>query len=231
MKGCRASADGAVARKSAGIARQGHPTERQGDMKEQTDRKAADVVRPFFDAHAADWDDVSEADPRKIAAIVTLAGITAGCRVADIACGTGVLTAELLSRDPSCILGVDFSREMIAAARRKYADARVRWLVSDIFDVDINGLDAAVLYNAYPHFPEKRPLVEHVHAMLREGGRFSVAHGASREEINRCHGGSAMPVSWPLRSAKEEAKEFQGLFAVDILVDSPDLYVVSGIRI
>lgn len=188
-------------------------------------------MQQFFNGCAGTWDDLCRYDPHKIAAIVTLAGIVPGSRVADIACGTGVLIPEMLSRNPAEILGIDLSDSMIAKARGKFADPRLRFLAADIFDVRDTGFDTAMIFSAYPHFQNKQKLAKQVYSMLKTGGRIMIAHCEGRNAVNHCHIGKTVSrISWPLRSAKEEADEFSGYFAMDILADTPDIYLLSGIK-
>ena len=58
-------------------------------------------------------------------AAVALADIGPSDHVLDVACGTGDLTLALARRMPASILGVDFSSEMLAVARRKGAFAKL----------------------------------------------------------------------------------------------------------
>jgi ubiquinone/menaquinone biosynthesis C-methylase UbiE len=185
----------------------------------------------FFDALAADWDLNQKDNQEKIAAIATVAGIIPGMKIADIACGTGVLLPELLARNPFKILGIDISSKMIEAARKKFNDPRIELLVSDLFNIKETDFDAAIIYNAYPHFPDKRRLVRHVFDMLRDGGRVMVAHGDGREKINHHHmKGTARGLSQPLKPVELEAGEFSEFFNLDVLVDTPDIYMLSGIK-
>ncbi len=196
----------------------------------EADNKTEEI-RTFFDRCADMWDGRCRHDPEKIAAIVTLAGVRPGGRVADIACGTGVLFPEILSRDPELLLGVDLSGKMIEKARSKFTDPRLRLAAADFFDVDEGGFDAVLLYSAYPHFPDKARLAAHMASMLKPGGRFLVAHGESREAINGCHsGGQVSPLSWKLHGAREEAENFSALFTIDMLADTKDIYFFSGIK-
>lgn len=188
-------------------------------------------MKQFFNNCADTWDEHSVCDPNKIAAIVTLAGIGQGAVVADIACGTGVLFPELLSRDPASILGIDLSDGMIAKARGKFNDPRLRLLACDVFDVRETGFDAVVIFSAYPHFKDKRALAKQAYGMLKDGGRLMVAHCEGREAINGCHRGQAVSrISWPLRPVEEEAAEFAGYFTMDILADAPEIYLFSGVK-
>jgi hypothetical protein len=37
-------------------------------------------------------------------------------------------------------------------------------------------------------------------------------------------------ISWPLRSAKEEAAEFSDFFNIDMIVDTSEIYFFSGTK-
>lgn len=189
-------------------------------------------MKKFFDCCADTWDDSCDgACMEKIRAIVTMAGVHAGSRVIDIACGTGVLFSEMLTRDPEKILGVDLSDRMIAHAGKKFSDSRLELVASDVFQVKETGFDVAMIYSAYPHFPDRRMLAEHVSSLLKPGGRFMVAHSEGRDAINGHHMGKQVSqLSWTLRPVWEEAKEFSSCFSIDILVDTDDIYIFSGVK-
>ncbi|HEX3037403.1 MAG TPA: methyltransferase domain-containing protein [Oscillospiraceae bacterium] len=188
-------------------------------------------IKQFFDERAEKWDIYCKCSEEKVAAIVTLAGITAGSHVVDIACGTGVLFPEILSRNPAEILGIDLSDEMIRKARSKFTDSRLRLLASDLFDVHETGFDTAMIFSAYPHFKEKVKLALQVSDMLKSGGRVMVAHCEGKDSINHCHSGETVSqISWPLRAAQEEAAAFSDYFDIDMVADTSDIYFFSGIK-
>src|SRR5437763_14914707 len=54
-----------------------------------------------------------------VEALLDAAAISAGIRVLDVCCGTGVLTAAAASRG-AAVTGLDFSAAMLAEARRAY---------------------------------------------------------------------------------------------------------------
>jgi demethylmenaquinone methyltransferase/2-methoxy-6-polyprenyl-1,4-benzoquinol methylase len=65
-------------------------------------------------------------DPRWRRALVDAVGPPRGARVLDVATGTGMVAAELLSRGDCTVVGLDQSPEMLGAARARFADdARV----------------------------------------------------------------------------------------------------------
>lgn len=187
-------------------------------------------ARRFFDGLAPQWDQHARHDPRKLEAIVTLAGIREGSRVLDIACGTGVLEPVLLRFAPREILAMDLSTAMIAEARRKLTDPRVRFFACDLYELDETGFDTALVYSAYPHFPDKARFAAQAARMLRPGGRLFIAHSQGRDAINEHHAaGPARNVSVGLRPAEEEAEVLRPFFKMDTAVDTPALYVLSGV--
>lgn len=188
-------------------------------------------TKAFFNRLAGSWDQNCNHDPQKLAAIVTLADIKKGARVVDIACGTGVLFNEILSREPSELLGIDLSDQMIAVAKSKFHDGRLRLLATDLFDVTETGFNVATIYSAYPHFPDKQALAKKVADVLAPSGRIMIAHSESKEAINSRHQEAEVSrLSDELLSAKLEAEHFSAFFNVDILVDTSEMYLISGVK-
>jgi demethylmenaquinone methyltransferase / 2-methoxy-6-polyprenyl-1,4-benzoquinol methylase len=62
-------------------------------------------------------------DPRWRRALVSAAAPAQGERVLDVATGTGMVAAELLSRADCSVVGIDQSSEMLAAARARFGRA------------------------------------------------------------------------------------------------------------
>ncbi len=62
-------------------------------------------------------------DPRWRRALVSAVAPQPGERVLDVATGTGMVAAELLSRCECSVVGIDQSAEMLAAARARFAAA------------------------------------------------------------------------------------------------------------
>lgn len=189
------------------------------------------TIRSFFEERAQNWDETCTHDPEKIAVIVSLTGLRKGDRILDIACGTGILFEQLLSRDPSELVGLDLSPAMIARAREKFVDPRLRLLAQDFLDFAETGFQVVTLYSAYPHFPDKERLAQKLWEVLAPSGRLMLAHSQSRHSINGRHDASlAKAVSVGLRPVKEEAQVFSPYFNLDILADTPEFYIISGTR-
>ena len=89
-----------------------------------------DVIA-FFDERAGEWDAGMVRSDEKIGRILDNAKVTAGSRVLDIACGTGVLIGDYLRRNVESVTAVDISPEMIRIARKKFPQENVRFVCGD----------------------------------------------------------------------------------------------------
>ena len=76
----------------------------------------------YFDKLAPDWDDITHHDPEKLKYFAGLLGLNPGDEVLDVGCGTGVTIPYLFHyvQKSGRITAVDFSRNMIDIARRKF---------------------------------------------------------------------------------------------------------------
>ena len=154
-----------------------------------------DVIA-FFDERAGEWDAGMVRSDEKIGRILDNAKVTAGSRVLDIACGTGVLIGDYLRRNVESVTAVDISPEMIRIAREKFPQENVRFVCGDAETAPLGeGFDAIVIYNAFPHFPDPERLVARLAALLAPGAR-QLARGHRRAPprrgepcFQRAHGG------------------------------------------
>ena len=153
-----------------------------------------------------------------------------GCLL-DVACGTGAMFEALRERKPSHITAVDLSEKMIEIAARKVeGDSLFELQCRDLFEMTQETFDRIIIYNAYPHFMEKDKVVQKVAELLNPGGRFIVAHGACREKINGCHTNVPKEITSGLLSAKEESRLWETCFSIDILIDTEQFYMFSGVK-
>jgi len=98
-----------------------------------------------------------------------------GVTVLDLACGTGIVTAQFASRllTEGTVIGVDFSAAMLAIARQKLPDvtfyqARTEHIARVLPEASI---DIAVCSSAFWQM-QARPVLEGLNQVLRPGGRF-----------------------------------------------------------
>ena len=185
-------------------------------------------IRDFFDRLAPRWDSEQVMDPNKINGILDKAGVKPGVRVLDVACGTGVLFPFYVERGVSHVLAVDISAEMVKIAETKAAGP-VQVVCSDIEAMEGTGdYDCCMVYNAFPHFPDPAGLIGGLTAWLRPGGRLTVAHSLSIDQLNRHHAGHAAKVSRGMLPAPELAEIFGRWFQVDVEISDDEKYIVSG---
>lgn len=192
--------------------------------------KKSDIIE-FFDSCAPEWDAELIRHEDVISKILDNGGIRAGIDVLDVACGTGVLIADYLSRGVLSVTGIDISPEMIKIARSKFTQGNVTLLCGDVETQSFDKkFDCIMVYNAFPHFPEPERLLEALTRNLKSGGRLSIAHGMSRAMINSHHEGKASSVSRGLLSETELAEIMSAYYTVDVIISDDRMYQVSGVK-
>ncbi len=192
-----------------------------------------DEIAAYFDERADSWDESGcSGESRVQGAVLSLVDLKPGDTVLDLGCGTGVMVPFYLTAKAGKIVAVDVSEKMVERAREKFGgEPSVELRASDALSLDEGErFDAAVIYNAYPHFPDKLALVEKVYRLLKPSGRFVVAHGSGKDAINRHHEAVAAGVSCGLRAASEESALWADKFEIEALVDTPGFYAFSGVR-
>ncbi len=98
-------------------------------------------------------------------------------RVLDVATGTGDLAFAIAKAGASEVIGIDFSSEMIAAAKakvRKNADDRVRFAVADAMDLpfDDGEFDACTVSFGLRNMPDYDAAIASMTRILKPGGTF-----------------------------------------------------------
>ena len=188
-------------------------------------------VIEFFDRLAPDWDAEMIRSDAVINTILDNAEVTEGKDILDVACGTGVLIPDYLKRNVASVTGVDISPKMAEIAKEKFRQERVTILCGDVettvFD---RRFDCAVVYNAFPHFPDPERLIRTLSGLLKPGGTLTVAHGMSREKIDAHHHGAASRVSNGLMSAEDLADFFAKRLTVTTVISDERMYQVAGRR-
>ena len=190
-----------------------------------------DVIE-FFDRYAPHWDADQIPKDRIINRILDNVGIGEGQDILDVACGTGILFPFYLERKAASVTGIDISPEMAKLASEKHREYdSTRVICGDVEETSFDRqFDSVMVYNAFPHFPEPDQLIATLATLTKEGGRLTIAHGASREQIDNHHSGAASKVSNGLMSAEELKELFEPYFRVDIVISTHEMYQVSGVR-
>lgn len=190
-----------------------------------------DIVE-FFDRCAPTWDAELIKSDAIIGKILDNAEIGAGQDVLDVACGTGVMFPYYLEREVASVTGIDISPEMAKIAEGKFADvSNVRIICGDVEETAFDRkFDRIVVYNAFPHFPDPRRLIKTLSGLLKDGGRLTIAHGDSREQIDDHHKGPASKISNGLMSADSLKAIFDPYFDVEVVISNSRMYQVSGVK-
>ena len=189
-------------------------------------------VIEFFDKCAPTWDAEMIKSDTIINRILDNAEVGEGMSVLDVACGTGVMFDYYLSRGVASVTGIDISPEMAKIAAMKYSgEPRVEVLCGDVEEFNFDRkFDRIVVYNAFPHFPHPKRLIKILSELLKEDGRLTVAHGASREAIDGHHSGAASKVSNGLMAAESLKRIFDARFDVEVMISNRHMYQVSGVK-
>ncbi len=187
-----------------------------------------DVVS-FFDNMAPLWDAQQENNEQVTEEILDKGGISEGVHVLDVACGTGILFADYQKRKVASVTGVDISPEMVKIAKMKFPDYDV--ICDDAETVTFDKqFDAVMIYNAFPHFENPHKLIGNVAKTVKYGGRLTIAHGMSKEELDKFHMKNAGKISNLLPEKEETATLLLPFFDVDVMISDDRMYIVSGIK-
>jgi SAM-dependent methyltransferase len=113
--------------------------------------------------------------------VAEAAGIRAGDRVLDVACGTGVLAAEAARRagPTGSVTGLDLSPEMLAVAARLHPTVRWQQGSGDALPFPDQSFDAVVSQFGLMFFPDQVAGLREMWRVLVPGGRLAVAVWAS----------------------------------------------------
>lgn len=116
-----------------------------------------------------------------------------GDSVLDVGCGTGTLALLVARVEPgAAVIGVDPDPDMVAVARHKDVDGRVRWLtamgdalVESVGPDSMDAVTSSLVLHQCP-LPVKRAILASMFAALRPGGRLVIAdYGLQRRAAMR----------------------------------------------
>ena len=189
-------------------------------------------VKEFFDQYAPTWDAEMIKDDRKIDLILDNAAVREGKNILDVACGTGVLIPYYLKRKVASVTAIDISPKMCGICADKFScDERVKVICGDAETEEFGKLfDCIVVYNAFPHFPDPEGLISRLASLLNPRGILTVAHGMSREKIDRHHSGSASTISNGLMTAEELSDLFRKYLSLRLAISNDMMYQVVGVK-
>lgn len=192
--------------------------------------------KEFFNTAAYSWDELCRHDMKKVEGILDLLEIKKGSRVLDVGTGTGVLVPSLSRRvtDSGHITAVDIAEKMIEVAERKHKYENVIFSCEDALVKSENELpyDHILCYSMFPHFNNKKEVIEKLRAKLKVGGKLTIFHSQTREAINQLHQGKGEAVKHDNLPTKTE---FMQLFSDAqmeplITIDDHEKFVMIAVR-
>lgn len=190
-----------------------------------------DIIE-FFDSRASTWDAEMIKSDAIIGTILDNAEVGEGMDILDVACGTGVMFEYYLQRGAASVTGIDIAPEMAKIAAEKFSsEPKIQVICGDVEEYPFDRkFDRIVVYNAFPHFSNPKRLIKTLAGLLKEDGRLTVAHGASRATIDNHHKGAASKVSNGLMSADSLKKLFDPHFDVEVMISNRRMYQLSGVK-
>lgn len=104
------------------------------------------------------------------------AGLVAGHRVLDIACGEGY-GSFMLSQKASSVVGVDLNRQAVEAAKAKYGKENLTFLCADAAAVPLpdHCFDSIVSFESIEHIPSPAAFLKELHRLLIPGGLLIIS--------------------------------------------------------
>lgn len=191
----------------------------------------------WFNEKAAIWDTI--ATKRTLGLlynVIQSLNIANNSSVLDVATGTGILVPWLLEAvgPGGRLVAFDFSPEMIARAKSKY-NSGVEFMVVDVHSLPLKNdtFDEVICNSAFPHFTDKPWAMAEMSRVLKLGGRLTICHSASREELNEFHKNMGGAVGNDMLPPDNEMRAMAlavNLTAVKIL-DGPDTYVMTARKV
>ncbi len=150
--------------------------------------------------------------------------------VLDVACGTGVISSYLAKFNKK-VTAIDMSQKMIEVAKKIHFEENITFLNEDFYNFKSEELfDLIVIFNAYPHFLDKKLFISTLKRLLSEKGRVVILHDASKEMINVCHSNISHFISVKLKPVEEESNIFLKDFNIKRVIDNNNSYMIDLIK-
>ena len=144
----------------------------------ETGRLPSEGVRRMFDRIAPVYDAMNRVMTagldRRWRRITAEQAVQPGDHVLDVCCGTGDLAIASRRRGAASVVGLDFSPEMLARARRK--DGRIDWVEGDALALPFpdESFDAATVGFGVRNVDDLGAGIRELRRVLRPGGRLAI---------------------------------------------------------
>lgn len=154
--------------------------------------------RAVYEANAGHWDTTrSRVLFEKYWLDRLLAHVPKGSGVLDLGCGAGEPIARYLIEQGRIVTGVDFSRNMLAIARRRFPDKR--WIEADMREIELPTKFAGIVaWDSFFHLTkdEQRAVIPRLAHHIAPGGALLVTVGPNEAEaVGRVGNGAVFHAS------------------------------------
>lgn len=146
-------------------------------MSERRDVRvlSADETKGGYDAWAASYDEAGNPMVAASEWVLERAPLAcAGLDVGEVGCGTGRHVARVLDGGARSYTGVDPSGGMLARARGRVVDPRVRFVEGDATALAAASCDLVLVVLVLEHVRELGPMMRAIARALRPGGRLRI---------------------------------------------------------
>ena len=130
-----------------------------------------------------------------------LAGVEAGDRVLDVACGTGIVARTAAERTGPAgrVVGLDLNEAMLDVARRVGPD--LDWRQGDAASLPFpdRGFDVVLCQMALMFFPDRLAAVGEMARVVTGGGTVGLLVPSGSRRSRRSRRSSSSPPGWPGR--------------------------------
>ncbi|WP_405064246.1 class I SAM-dependent methyltransferase [Kribbella sp. NBC_01505] len=142
--------------------------------------EAKELVRRGYDALSARYDEAFDGDTKYgdwLAELLT--GLSAGSRILDLGCGSGVPVVKVLAEAGHHVTGVDISGVQVERARERVPAATFLQADATTLELPADSFDAIVSFYSLIHIPldEQEALLQRIGNWLRPGGVFVATVG------------------------------------------------------
>lgn len=152
----------------------------------------SDKHRKYFNEKAPIWDELMGRKPvQRLEQMIKSLEIRPASTVLDAGTGTGVILPFLkdIVGPSGQIVALDFAQEMLLQAKQKNGDDSISYVIGDLTATpfDQNFFDEIICYSCFPHILDKGAAIQEMMRILKAGGRATICHTSSREDLNRMH--------------------------------------------
>lgn len=163
------------------------------DRKDNVTKRISPVTRSFFDEKAAGWDaSISPQNKARLYQIFKTKIPKLNGPILDLGCGTGILI-DVFGRNGYAgeqLIECDISGRMLQIGRRKANKYKnITFTQSDGHHLSFhdNAFGSVVCFAVFPHFHDKRIVLNEIRRVLIPGGSLIILHLMGHRELNAMH--------------------------------------------